>query len=213
MQLECRYTFHLPPGKRLLVRRSRGQSPEEWRFATDRSDVIVIVEIPAKESAKGQEASLKVAWNDPEGWEVWAIPHFKVYVLTEHDMDADGDHPWRESLPGIESQIDPLATAAASNFLRTVRWRAGQYWLPEHLALSEASASIEFYEGGQRIPYGRFELPASLPATATALSQSSRETIEEDLRNNRQPTLPEVLLLDAMLYGSLTDYRVALMLA
>jgi hypothetical protein len=153
-----------------------------------------------------------VAWNEAERWEVWAIPHFKVYVLTEHEMGTDEDHPWRESLPGVQSQIDPLATAAASNFLRAVRWRTGQYWLPKHLTLSKARASVEFYQAGERVPYGRFELEARAPATETALSHSSRETVEEDLRNNRQATLPEVLLLDAMLYRSVRDYRVALML-
>jgi hypothetical protein len=209
MQLECRYTFHLPPGNRLLVRRSRGDSPEEWRFATDRSDVTVILEIPASESGGDQDAPLRIARNEHEGWEVWQLAWLKVYVLTEEE------HPWPQGLPDLQRdrQIDLLAEAAASGFLRAVRWRHEQYWLPDDLTLSTAGASVEYYQAGERIPHGRIQGTARVPAIETALSESSGQTIEEDLRKNRQATLPEVLLLDAMLYRRVRDYRVALMLA
>ena len=212
MQLECRYIFSLPEGSELLVKRQQGDSPVEWRFDTG-GGATVVVEVPARQANDTQGAPMKIAWSQAEGWEVWALPRFRVNVLTKNELERPDPQLLESIRSAVQEKSDPIAIDAASRFLRTARWRTEQFWLPERLTLSSAVSTVEYYLDGKRIPLGLINLQASVAPVETALSQSSGQTVRKDLASHAEPALYETLLLDAMLYRSLGDYRVALVLA
>lgn len=210
MNLTCHYTFNLPEGAELLVRRRHGEAPEELHFDIE-PGIAVIVEVPARGAGDGPP--MIVSSNLAEGWEIWALSRIAVEVLTGHELEKPDPGPLKDIESVVREQSDPRAIDAASRFLRITRWRTEQFWLPEILGAHNAVFTVGFYLDRARIPYSSSQISVTLPADETALSESSTNSIRADLANNAKPALRETLLLDAMLYRSQGDNRIALVLA
>jgi len=209
VRLECRYQFTLPGGAELLVLRQLSDSHTAITFETSREDVHVVLARPEVDSSNW------IARSEAEDWVVFAVSSVDIHIMTAYELERRAVELLEAIRSDIEKELFPLAAAMASDFLKIFRWRTGQFWLPDGLS-SHPNFSVHFYVEGKRLPTASIHSTATLRSAELAFRMDSLRDIEVNLKGaERQDIRPltEVLLLDARLYRSLRDYRVALLVA
>jgi len=208
MRLECRFSFDLPKGGTLMVLHNRGEPPAMEVRAGGEDRILVQLPDADDDGLVGGESRRYL--DKDAGLEVLEVAEIEVRILTAHELERPDVELVKDVLPAIESEIHPRAIETASRFLRVLRWRTGQFWLPD--GFSKIGA-IHFYLGEDRVPFGVQYAEATVHGPERALSTDYMATIEGDLIAKTQPPLAESFLLDAHLYRSKGDNRVALILA
>ena len=211
MRLEARYSFDLPDDGGLLALRRNGES-SVLEFH-DGDDVRIALNLSRSDNESSGRGPHKVANDKAETWEVWQLSTVEVRVLTEAELKRPDVDRVKEVWSRIQQEVDSRAVSAASRFIQIVRWRTGQFWLPDGVYVRPDDPSVRFYLDDVRVRYSEEHVTASLAPLDRVLSADSSTIVQDDLRNNRRPPLAEGLLLDSRMYRRRGDYRVALLLA
>jgi len=183
------------------------------RLAAGLEGVNVVIRVPESEAESQEGQGRLVARHQIEGWQLWEIPAFGIDILTPHEVqEARGlSDVLRE---GIALETDRLAIAVGSSFLQSVRWRTGQFRLLDAVSVLDTTFEVEFYVDKERVPASVAHVPLTLESNIDrSLSMNVHSVIERDLRGNTRPPLIDVLLLDARLFQSEGEHRVALAFA
>lgn len=211
MRLEARYSFHLPDdGGLLALRRDDESSVLEFH---DGDDVRIVLNLSRSHDGSFGRGPGVVAHDDAETWELWQLSRVEVRVLTEAEPERPDVDLIKDFWSRIQTVVDSRAVRAASKFLQIVRWRTGQFWLPDGVYVRPDDPSVSFYLDDVRVRYSVQHGTVSIATPDRALTADSSATIEDDLRHGRRPPLAEGLLLDSRMYRRRGDHRVALLLA
>jgi hypothetical protein len=204
MLIEVCHTFHLPEGSGMLVLLREG-TPESIELSLPEDDVRITVPLPRKDDDAGWALG-----NGGEGWEARWVNSFEIRCTTEVGSTPAEGEKFEAELERAGEETLRSAMTRADTFVRTVRWRTGQFWLPDRISDRHGSQT-SFHSAGKTISHGRARLTVVTVANEKLAADDDKwKSIADDLMSGRQAPLEERLLLDARLYRSQEDYRVAL---
>lgn len=209
MRLEARYAFDLPGDGGLLALRRDGESSVLEFHHGDNVRIVLNLARSDEESY----GAYKVAHDHAGTWELWQLSKVEVRVLTKAELKRPDVDLLKDVWSRIQQEVFSIAVSAASRFLQIVRWRTGQFWLPDGVYARPDDPSVRFYLDDVRVRYSEHHVTGSVAPLDRVLSADSSRIVQDDLRNDRRPPLAEGLLLDSRMYRRRGDYRVALVLA
>lgn len=157
----------------------------------------------------------KVTIHPPEASEekrtTFQSPEKTIWSADRIQIDVEIESAYATPTKDLQPDIETIAKGYAQRFLKHCRARTKQFWIDPR---AQIYASLIVYDEGSSEQQRISVIPITLKiGDPPSLNDSSYDAVRQDLVIGAQIPLHEELLLDAKLYRSEHDYRMAFICA